>query len=353
VIELTTTSDLIELVVSSASSITTHCHASYVDLQGSPASASTPVAPGRQNTIITGSSGTTTIVSAPGTTGYSRALKYLSIYNTSSTVSNTITVEHTDGTNVVTLQGVVLQPLWTLTYSDVSGWQLIDANGGQIGFPIQGRWLKTSVLTATTATNFTTTAQTRSLRVRMVGGGGSGGGCTSLASAAAGAPGGGAGAYAEWVGAVTPNTNYSYTCGAAVTGTSGAAGTNGNSTTFAAPTGTVTCPGGAGGAVGTAATTLTVYAGAAGGTIATGGTVNCTGNPGEPGMCLIVATPIVCGGKGGSSPFGGGGAGIIAVGNGNAAGGYGAGGGGACTGASTVRTGGTSTQGVVIIDEFS
>ena len=87
--------------------------------------------------------------------------------------------------------------------------------------------------------------------------------------------------------------------------------------------------------------------------ISTNGDVNIAGSPGQYGVTLIVAGPIVASGKGGDSPLGSGGLGLVVVGNGNAATGFGSGGSGSATGASAVRTGGDGKAGVIIADQFS
>lgn len=341
---LTSISDLIQLIT--GSTLTIHVHASWVDLSNSGAT----VAPGRTNTIVS-SAGTTTIVGSPAASTQ-RNVKFLSIENTSTTTSESITVQHTDGTNVVQLQVVTLQPGWTLTYSDQSGWTTIDAAGARTEVPLTGRLLNSTSLTSASGT-FTTGPSTRSLRIRGVGGGGGGAGCTSVASAASAGGGGGGGGYIESTFAVTPNTGYSYTVGAAGAANSGAGGGNGGNSTFG-PVNTVTyaANGGGGAAVATAVTTLSSYAGGTGGTTSNG-VIAAQGGAGEAGVCILVATPIVASGCGGSSVWGGGGVGQVAVGNGVAGSGPGAGGSGAATGASTVRTGGAGTAGQWIVDEYS
>lgn len=203
-------------------------------------------------------------------------------------------------------------------------------------------------------TTFTTGPNTNKIILRMVGAGGGGSGCTSVAAAAAAGGGGGAGGYAEKEFPVTPNTAYTYAIGAAGTGASGAAGNNGGDTTFTGPGAvTVTAKGGSGAPIGTAATTLVARAGGAGGTVSTGGDVNSGGAPGDGGVTLIVATPILLSGNGGSSQFGSGGLGLVAAGNGNNGLGFGAGGGGSATGASAVRTGGNGTGGFIVVEEYT
>ena len=340
---LTSTSDLVELVTSGTTTI--HVHTSYVDLSSGVAT------PGRTNTIIS-SATTTTVVGSPAASTQ-RTLKFLSIQNLSVNTSQTITVEHTDGTNVVQLMEITLQPMFTLVYNDPSGWILLDASGGRLEVPLTGRFLASTVLTSTTSATFTTGPATHTIRIRGVGGGGGGGGCASVAASAGAAGGGGAGSYAEAIFPVSPNTGYTYQCGAAGTGTSGAAGGNGGNSTFVVGFVTVTCNGGSGAPLCTPTTTLLATAGGAGGAVSTNGTCNGAGEPGEPGLQILVSTPIVGSGAGGSTVFGGGGLGLAAVGAGNAAVGYGAGGGGSATGASAARAGGVGVQGVWIVDEYA
>jgi hypothetical protein len=338
---LTGTSDLIQVITSGTQALAVH--ASWVD------ATSTTVTPGRTNTAISTAT-TTTVVGSPAASTQ-RNVKHLSIRNKDASASDTVTVQHTDGTTVSELIKLALPAGYTLTFNDQLGWILIDAGGGQIQTPLVGRLLKRTVLTS--GTSFTTGASTNSILVRMVGGGGGGAGCTSVASAASAGGGGGAGGYAEKLFAVAPNTAYTYAIGAAGTGVSGAGGNNGTASTFAVGATTVTANGGSGAPVATAVTTLVAYAGGAGAAISTNGDVNSAGQPGAPGVTLIVATPIVASGAGGATPFGAGGNGLAAVGAGNNGLGFGSGGGGAATGASTVRTGGNGVGGVIVVDEFS
>jgi hypothetical protein len=214
-----------------------------------------------------------------------------------------------------------------------------------------GRYLRTNTVLA--SGTYTTGADCSKIKVKLVGGGGGGSGCTSVASAAAGGGGGGSGGYAEKTFDVSPSTGYTVAVGAAGAGVSGAAGNNGGDTTFTVGATTVTAKGGSGAPIGTAATTLVARAGGAGGVVGTNGDVNSPGAPGEYGVVLITATPIVASGNGGSSEYGAGGLGLVAVGNGNNGTGFGAGGGGSATGASVARTGGNGTIGVIFVEEYA
>ena len=111
-INVLTTADLLTVVTSVAGAISVH--ASYVDLNG------TTVTPGRTNTAsITGAT-TTTVVASPGASTY-RNVKFLSITNTSATIQNTVTVNHTDGTTVEKLTTALLGANETLLYAEGAG----------------------------------------------------------------------------------------------------------------------------------------------------------------------------------------------------------------------------------------
>lgn len=335
------TSALLQVTTGSATNVTVQ--ASYVDL-----SAST-VTPSTQNTTIATAT-TSTVVNSPAASTQ-RNIKSLAINNPLGAASSCqVTVTHTDGTTPVVVAVATLSAGDTLQYNDLDGWVTLLAGGSLSLVAASGRFIKTTLLT--TGTSFTTGPTTNSIRIRGVGGGGGGAGCTSVASAAAAGGGGGGGGYLEKFIAVSPNTAYAYTIGAAGAGASGAAGGSGTNSTFVVGATTYTAKGGTGAPVATASATLTAYPGGAGGAVSTNGDTNTTGQPGENGLILIV-TPVGVSGGGGSSNFGGGGVGIAAAGNGNAGGGFGAGGSGSLTGASAVRTGGSGTAGCWVVDEFS
>ena len=118
---LTSIGDLVELTCgASVASIDIHC--SYVDINGST------ITPGRTNTIITSSTALTTIVGSPASSTQ-RNVKFISVNNTSAT-SCQVKVQHTDGSNVITLCNPILQPSYTLFYNDLAGWGQMDNNWG-------------------------------------------------------------------------------------------------------------------------------------------------------------------------------------------------------------------------------
>jgi hypothetical protein len=339
---VTSTTDSIQMVTTAA--VATHVQASWVDNNAGT------ITPGRTNTIASTAT-TTTIVAAPGA-GVQRNVRLLTVRAVGG--AQGVTLQHTDGTTVVQLLNVALASGESVVMDEL-GFQVLDSTGAvkQAASPNSGRFIKSTVY-ITGSGNHTTDPKTASIFLRMVGGGGGGGGCSSVAAAAAAAGGGGSGGYLEKTVAVQPSTAYAYVCGALGAGNSGAAGGNGGSSTFIVGGTTYTAAGGTGGPLATAATTLTAYAGGAGGAASTNGDLNGAGMPGVGGVTLIVATPIVCSGAGGSSDLGGrGGLGLTAAGAGNPGVGPGAGGGGSATGASAARAGGAGIAGAIIIDEFA
>lgn len=90
---LTSTSDIIRITQTAA--VATHVQAGWADITTSA------FTPGRTNTIYS-SIGTSTIVAAPGASTQ-RQVKTLLIANRHASTSNTITVEHFDGTNAITV----------------------------------------------------------------------------------------------------------------------------------------------------------------------------------------------------------------------------------------------------------
>ena len=117
---LTSTSDLIQVITGSAGSI--NVHASWVD------NASGTITPGRTNTATIATAATTTVVASPSASTQ-RNVKLLSVYNSSSTVSNLITVQHTDGTNTEILWKGTLAPGESTAIDDAGDFHVADSNG--------------------------------------------------------------------------------------------------------------------------------------------------------------------------------------------------------------------------------
>jgi hypothetical protein len=116
---LASTSDLLRVVTSAA--VNTDVQASWVDLSGT-----TPT-PGRTNTLITTAT-TTTVVGSPGSSTF-RAVKSLTVRNRSTTTAQTVTVLHSDGTNIPELIRVTLSAGEQLMYTDDRGFYVLDSFG--------------------------------------------------------------------------------------------------------------------------------------------------------------------------------------------------------------------------------
>jgi hypothetical protein len=351
VINLISTSDKIQLTPSSTSTLEVRTDWVEATLASGIIQADT-FKPDNQRTSFT-TAAVADILSAPAANRVRNA-KLIVVRNTGAAnpALNTVLCEVVNAAGNVDLFNVPLAVGEWLVWNETGVLFVYAVDGSVKSSAGPGRYLRSTMLTS--GTTYNTGADCSKIKVKLVGGGGGGGGCSSVAAAASAGGGGGSGGYAEKTFDVSPSTAYTYAIGAAGTGTSGAAGGNGGDTTFAVGATTVTAKGGSGAPLATALTTLSAYAGGAGGTVSTNGDLNGSGAPGEPGVTLIVATPIVASGNGGSSEMaGGGGKGITAVGAGNAGVGPGAGGGGAATGASTARAGGAGTAGAILVEEYA
>lgn len=118
---LTSTSDLITLVTTATGAGTADVHASWVDLSAGVVSA------GRTNTKISTAT-TTTIVGSPAAST-TRNVKTIAIGNNHASLPNTVTLSHSDGTNVISLDSVTLSPGESLRYTEGTGLRVIDING--------------------------------------------------------------------------------------------------------------------------------------------------------------------------------------------------------------------------------
>lgn len=209
----------------------------------------------------------------------------------------------------------------------------------------------------TSGSSFTTSANTTTLRLTLIGAGGGGGGVDGAADTYEAAGGGGAGACALKVIEVDPSTAYTYAIGAL--GAGGSAGNNngtdGGDTTFAVGATTITAGGGKGGTGKANSSSGTAAPGAGG--AGTNGDVNGPGAPGRFGV-LNDNTVSVIAGAGADSQYGGGGIPPVVTANTATAGGdatgYGAGGAGAASKLSTSDAeGGDGSPGLIIIEEFA
>lgn len=215
--------------------------------------------------------------------------------------------------------------------SAAPSWTTISATGALIRAP--------QILTS--GTSYTTPSNCTKIYVEAWGGGGNGGSAQGSAQYDSAGGGGGAGAYCAKYFTVTGSTAYTYAIGAG----------GGGNTTFTVGATTITAGGGstAGSASAAARTT-----GALGGT-ATNGDLNARGASGTSGFIAYDTANLRyqgVGGNGASSPLGGGGVPATVAGNGGAAVGYASGGAGAYAGNSSF-SGGSGTQGIIRIWEFT
>jgi hypothetical protein len=116
---LASTSDKIQVITSAAGQV--DVHASWVDLSG------TTITAGRTNTRIATAT-TTDVVAAPASST-TRNVKQLKVGNNSASVTNTVTIQHTDGTNVIVIEQVTLAPLERIGYEEGTGVRVFDSAG--------------------------------------------------------------------------------------------------------------------------------------------------------------------------------------------------------------------------------
>lgn len=119
---LTSTSDLVRVVTDATAEI--EAHASWVDNNAGT------ITPGRTNTASITTATTTTVVGSPAASTQ-RNVKHLSIRNNHASTTCTVTVEHTDGTNVEGLIKVSLLAGESLRLDAAGRWSHEDANGGE------------------------------------------------------------------------------------------------------------------------------------------------------------------------------------------------------------------------------
>ncbi len=133
-LNLTSTSDKVQIVTGSA--VAMEVHASYVDID-----ASNVITPGRKNTEV--STATTTDVVASPAASTIRNVKTLVVRNNHASSSNDVTVRHTDGTTAVDIFKATLAFGETLQFIDGVGFQVLSNTGA----------VKTSLNQGTNATS--------------------------------------------------------------------------------------------------------------------------------------------------------------------------------------------------------
>lgn len=118
---LSSTSDKLQIV--STSTASTDVHASWVDLTTGTGDTTA----GRKNTAITTAT-TTDVVTSPAS-GDVRTVKTLHARNKHATDSQTITVQHTDGTTTVEHIQIILPAGYVLHYDEGAGFEVQDSYG--------------------------------------------------------------------------------------------------------------------------------------------------------------------------------------------------------------------------------
>jgi hypothetical protein len=118
---LASTSDLLKLVSSAAGALAVHT--SWMD------NASGTITPGRTNTASIVTATTTTIVGSPASSTQ-RNVKKVDIRNTHASISNDVTVQHTDGTNSEDSFKCTLLPGEYCAMNANGDWTHYDVNGG-------------------------------------------------------------------------------------------------------------------------------------------------------------------------------------------------------------------------------
>jgi hypothetical protein len=132
---LTTTSDKIQLVTTQA--VATHVQASWMDNNAGT------ITPGRLNTIVS-TAATSDIVGVPGGST-SRNVKHISVRAVGG--QQGVTIQHTDGTNVVQLINITLQTGELLVFNDGQGFQVFNSQGNlKVGNGITGAFTIVNVM---------------------------------------------------------------------------------------------------------------------------------------------------------------------------------------------------------------
>ena len=121
-INLTSTSDILRVVTTSAAQI--EVHASWVDFDG------TVITPGRTNTPHITTATTTTVVASPAA-ATQRNVKHLNITNDHASLSCVVTVEQSDGTTIIEMMAFTLLPGENMILNEEGRWAHRDAQGAE------------------------------------------------------------------------------------------------------------------------------------------------------------------------------------------------------------------------------
>lgn len=148
---LTSTADKIQIVTATTAGI--DVHSSFADVDNAGA-----VTLGRKNTKITTATTTDVVLSPAAST--SRNVKSIHVANVHASASNQITIQHTDGTNVVQLESLTLLAGERVSYREGVGMRLIDASGiEKVNAPILSGQYEVSRLAADVSNSTVTPAK--------------------------------------------------------------------------------------------------------------------------------------------------------------------------------------------------
>jgi len=248
-------------------------HVSWVDQSG------TTFTPGRTNTTSITTIATTTILASPAASTQRNA-KFINLFNTHASVTNTLTLKHTDGSILITLLTITLAAGESVSWTEGRGWTRFNSNGSPV---ILGNTGPVDVQTFSTAGSNTWTKPTAFVPTQVLvkiwgpGGGGGGGGSVVFTTACKGGAGGGGGACAV-----------KYFLASELSSTEvvsiGSGGSSGNGNLSAAGTS------GGNGTVSTFGSYLSAYGGGGGAGGAISGATTQSGGGGGTGSAAVLAT---------------------------------------------------------------
>ena len=222
---------------------------------------------------------------------------------------------------------------------------------GNYSTPGAGSGSLLNVQYLTSGTTYTPTTGTQIIIIEMVGGGGGGGGVTGATSNAAAGGGGGSGGYLrKMITGFSGTATYAIGSGGSGGANTGGVGSSGGATTFTYNSVTYTANGGGGAPGEQYGTAAALVSGGAGAAVSTNGDVNGGGSQG--GWAQRISGTLAVSGAGAGTVFGSGGNGLVGQANGSNGKGYGGGGSGAMS-TGSAYTGGSGTQGIIIVWEFS
>ena len=126
---LSASTDLIQVVTSATGSVL--AHASWEDIGNDRNHPGTRITRGRNN-VAAITTATTTTIAAGNASGLERDVRIISVRNNHTSTSNTVAVQHTDGTTAVVLWKGPLAAGESVVLDDINHWTHYDAYGSPI-----------------------------------------------------------------------------------------------------------------------------------------------------------------------------------------------------------------------------